>query len=97
MAYLINGLLLHPGDSLEVKGVGRCEIMALPIAAPWLRLVDALMYGRSLAPRTVIPIHDAIIKDFMLERIYAMAKTTLEKYGIAFQPLAPGETTQTQH
>lgn len=93
-AFLINAKLLHPGDSLSVAGVKKCEVLALPIAGPWIRLVDALAFAKKLKPKRVIPIHDAIIKDFMLERMYTMCKTTLEKEGIAFHPLALGETLE---
>lgn len=91
-AFLINGTLLHPGDSLSVSGIKTCGVLALPVAGPWMRLVDALAFAKKLKPKHVIPIHDAIIKDFMLERIYAMCRTALEKDGITFHPLALGET-----
>lgn len=91
-AFLINGTLLHPGDSLSVSGIKSCEVLALPVAGPWMRLVDALAFAKKLKPKHIIPIHDAIIKDFMLERIYAMCHAALEKDGITFHPLALGET-----
>lgn len=91
-AFLINNRLLHPGDSLSVSGIKKCEVLALPIAGPWIRLVDALAFAKKLKPKHVIPIHDAIIKEFMLERIYAMCRAALEKEGIAFHPLALEET-----
>ena len=104
-AYLINGKFLHPGDSFSVAGVHphtklgvgvkKCDTLALPVAGPWVKLVDALAFAKKLKPKHVIPIHDAIIKDFMLERIYAMCKATLEKDGISFHPLALGETLET--
>jgi len=93
-ALMINGTLLHPGDSLSVTGVKKCEVLALPVAGPWLKLVDALAFAKKLKPKHVIPIHDAIIKDFMLERIYAMCKATLEKDNISFHPLALGKTLE---
>lgn len=45
-----------------------------------------------LQPKIVIPIHDTIIKDFMLQRMYdLMLKPILEQQGIRFKPLALGE------
>ncbi len=90
-AFLINNTLLHPGDSLSITGVKKCGVLALPIAGPWIRLVDALAFAIKLKPKHVIPIHDAIIKDFMLERMYAMCKAALEKEDIAFHPLGLGD------
>jgi len=93
-ALLINDTLLHPGDSLSVSGIKKCEVLALPIAGPWLKLVDALEFAKKLKPKVVIPIHDVMIKDFMLERIYAMCAAYLEKNAIAFHPLALGESLE---
>ena len=87
-AYLIDDAVLHPGDSLEIASI-QCKVLALPIAGPWLRLIDALDVAKQIRPAVVIPIHDAIIKNFMLERIYGMCTTTLGN--ATFRPLALGE------
>ncbi len=103
LAYLINGKVLHPGDSLDVdvRGLASRVIeakprststLALPIAGPWLRLVDALEFAKRLAPSHVIPIHDAIIKEFMLQRMNVMIASNLEAAGIAFHPIGLGES-----
>ena len=90
-AFLIDGLL-HPGDSFHPEGIAACETLALPIAGPWATMVAALELVDKLKPKTVIPIHDAIIKDFMLERMYdRMLKPLLEERGIVFRPLGLGE------
>ena len=90
-AYLIDGLL-HPGDSFHPAGIESCETLALPIAGPWATMVAGLEMVDRLKPKTVIPIHDVIVKDFMLERMYQrMLKPALESRGIAFRPLAIGE------
>ncbi len=94
LAFLINKKLLHPGDSLSVAGAHTCKILALPVAGPWLKLTDALAFAKKLAPAHVIPVHDAIIKDFMLLRIYAMCQNALEKESIAFHPLRLGDALE---
>lgn len=91
VAYHIDSTLLHPGDSYEVQGLESAKVLALPIAGPWSRLVDALEMVDRLEPEVVVPIHDAIIKDFMLERIYGTLKTVLDERGILFRPLNSGE------
>ena len=90
-AYLINDKFLHTGDSLTISGLSSCDVLALPVAGPWLKLVEAIELAYLLKPRIVIPIHDWIIKDIMLERIYAMCKAKLETRGIEFKPLGLGE------
>lgn len=92
--YLINGRVLHPGDSLTTK-IERTDVLLLPVAAPWLKLVDALDFAERLKPKLVIPIHDAIVKDFFIERIYEnMCGPVLEKEGIEFKPLGLGESVE---
>jgi len=64
VAYLVDGALLHPGDSFTPPPAGtRVEVLALPVAAPWLKLAESVDYVRQVAPRTAVPIHDAILND----------------------------------
>ncbi len=86
LAFVIDGKILHPGDSFRANN--SCEVLLLPIAGPWCRLVDALDYAKKLQPRLCIPIHDGIIKEFMLERMYSMCSAKLKESGIEFKPLA---------
>ena len=107
LAYLVNGKVLHPGDSLAVSENPQYEVLALPITAPWLRLVDALEFARQSfakqnvgefarrsGAKKVIPIHDAIMKDFMRERIYEMVSSFLRENGIEFAALSLGQTIE---
>lgn len=95
-AYLINDTVLLPGDSYSVRGIDHCDILALPVAGPWSHLADGIDFAKRLKPRIVIPIHDAIIKDFMLERIYTMCNTALTPQGIEFHPLYLGDTFEVE-
>src|SRR3989344_6211751 len=90
LAYLINDKLLHPVDSYHVQGLKSCEVLALAVAGPWSRLVDGLTFASSLKPKIVIPIHDAILKDFMLERIYTLTENYCKEKGIQFKLLSLG-------
>jgi len=92
LGYLISGTLFHPGDSLDFSLPENPRALALPIAAPWLTLKDALAVALCIKPQYVIPIHDAIIKDFMLERIYGMCEKVLTQAGIGFIPLKLGQS-----
>lgn len=92
-AYFIDGRILHPGDSFSVD-VNECEILALPFTAPWARIVDAFDMVERLKPKRVIPIHDAILKDFMIERLYEMMRAAFEAKGISFEPLGVEDMLQ---
>lgn len=92
LAFLINDRILHPGDSLWPMSE-QVEILFLPVAAPWLRAVDAVQFALRLKPRLVIPIHDAALKDFSLETLYGrLIGGPLEQAGITFKPLTPDES-----
>lgn len=94
-SYLINERVFHPGDSFTVPAdVKKCEILFLPIAGPWLTLVEAFAFARALEPKMVIPAHDVIIKDFFLERMYEMCDFVFEKERIRFVRLPLGETLE---
>lgn len=54
--------LLHPGDSLYIP-YEKVDVLALPAAAPWLKIWEAVDYLRAVAPRVAVPIHQGIITD----------------------------------
>jgi len=91
LGFLINETILHPGDSYNVHDAGRLEVLALPVGGTWARLVDSLEFAKRLKPKTIIPIHDAMLKDFALERIYDLCRHNLERHSIIFHPLSLGE------
>ena len=63
-AYLVDGLVLHPGDSFTPPPAGvAVEVLALPVAAPWLKLSEAVDYAALVAPDRVVPVHDAILNE----------------------------------
>ena len=88
LAFSINETVLHPGDSFRTGD--QCEVLLLPIAGPWCRLVDAINFAQRISPKKVVPIHDAVIKEFMLERMYQVCESKLEP-AITFHPLRLGE------
>ncbi|MEX2028976.1 MAG: MBL fold metallo-hydrolase [Candidatus Paceibacterota bacterium] len=60
--YMIDGLC-YPGDSFNHPDC-EVDILALPIAGPWLKIKDAIDYAKAVRPRIVFPVHDIIIQDF---------------------------------
>jgi L-ascorbate metabolism protein UlaG (beta-lactamase superfamily) len=78
-AYLVDGAYLHPGDAF-VPPSGPVDVLFLPTGAPWLKLSEAVDYLRAVAPRTAVPIHEAIL---------AMPQMYYQR----FVELGPAETT----
>ena len=90
IGYLIDSTLFHSGDSYEPNRQVKCSVLALPVAGPWSRLVDAVAMIDRVRPSIVLPIHDAIIKDFMLERMYGMVEKQCETFGARFVRMPTG-------
>ena len=64
VAYLVDGALLHPGDSFTRPPAGvHVEVLLLPVSAPWMKLSEAADYLQAVAPGIAVPIHDAILSD----------------------------------
>jgi len=58
LGYVIDGsAFYHPGDSLFVPDQ-RIDVLALPTAAPWTKLVETIAYFRAVAPRVAMPVHE---------------------------------------
>ncbi|MBI2023063.1 MBL fold metallo-hydrolase [Candidatus Giovannonibacteria bacterium] len=84
--------LTHPGDSLKIEK--SCEILALPIQAPWGSAVAAIEKAAKLRPKIVIPIHDWHWKDEARKKMYEMAKNYLSGFGIELRGLETGEVME---
>ncbi|MFT3661446.1 MAG: MBL fold metallo-hydrolase [Gordonia sp. (in: high G+C Gram-positive bacteria)] len=66
-AYLLDApdrraAFLHPGDSLYLP-FEEIDVLALPAAAPWMKLSESVDYLRGAAPRVAFPIHQGIQSD----------------------------------
>ena len=92
--YVFNifGKLTHPGDSIQFAK--SCDILALPIQAPWGSFVASVEKAVALKPKIVIPIHDWHWKDAARRRMYDMAKQYLAEKGIEFHGLEVGEASE---
>lgn len=62
LGVLINELLYYPGDSLILPRVA-VDTLALPVAAPWLKIGEAMDFLIAIRPRLAFPTHDAILSE----------------------------------
>jgi L-ascorbate metabolism protein UlaG (beta-lactamase superfamily) len=64
LAYLVEQVVLHPGDSFTPPPAGTVvEVLLLPVGAPWLKLAESVEYVRTVAPQVAVPIHDGTLTD----------------------------------
>jgi L-ascorbate metabolism protein UlaG (beta-lactamase superfamily) len=62
VGYLVGGRLFHPGDALTVPGEP-VELLAVPAAAPWLKVSEPIDYLRRVRPRIAFPVHEKVLSE----------------------------------
>ena len=68
------------------------EILALPVAGPWLKLSEAIDYAKEINPKVCFPVHESILKEpGATHRIPPMI---LEPLGIKFQVIEEGKSAE---
>jgi L-ascorbate metabolism protein UlaG (beta-lactamase superfamily) len=53
--------LFHPGDAYDADPGRPTDVLALPLNAPWAAVRETLEFANRIAPRWVVPIHDALL------------------------------------
>lgn len=82
--YFIANRLFYPGDAFTDPGK-QVEILALPVAGPWMKLPEAIDYALELKPKTCFPVHDGILKS--PGSTHRIPPQVLEPKGIKFTVL----------
>lgn len=84
---IVNNRFFYPGDNLVVPKYP-IEILALPVAGPWLKLSDATDYAIRVKPNICFPVHDGILKQ--TGTTDRLPGEILPHHGINWQVLAIG-------
>jgi L-ascorbate metabolism protein UlaG (beta-lactamase superfamily) len=95
VAYVVNDIFLHPGDSLSENLYSRrgTEVLALPLMAPWATELQIFDFAIKMMPKAVVPIHDGFAKDFFLESRHQNFEKFLKNRDIKFHSLRkPGDS-----
>lgn len=91
--YMIANRVYHPGDSFHVPEEP-VEILALPVAGPWMKLAECIDFAKQIKPRVVIPIHDAFLRPEAVSMMRRFPKMMLEQEGIEFRDMQDGSTEE---
>lgn len=83
--YMID-VLCYPGDAFENPNCA-VDILALPVAGPWMRIKDAIDYAKMIKPRIIFPVHDAILRAEFTTFIPQMVSRFLAEDGIEVKSL----------
>jgi L-ascorbate metabolism protein UlaG (beta-lactamase superfamily) len=91
--YFINNRLFYPGDAFTNPGKN-VEILALPVAGPWMKVGEAIDYALELKPKVCFPVHDGIYAKEMRGFAGRMAAGILEHKRIEFVQMNDGDTKE---
>jgi L-ascorbate metabolism protein UlaG (beta-lactamase superfamily) len=87
--YMIDSRMFYPGDNLYNPQLA-IEVLALPVAGPWLKLADAINYAKEVQPKFCFPVHDGMFRH--LGSFHSLPETELKQEGILFKPMSAGES-----
>ncbi len=59
-SYLVAGRFYLPGDNFHVPG-REIDVLALPVAGPWMRISDAIDFAKKINPRAAFGVHDGML------------------------------------
>jgi len=86
--YMIDNLC-YAGDSFNFPDAD-VDILALPVAGPWMKISDAINYAKDIRPRICFPVHDAIMQDFATF-VWKIPENILKEENILFKKLEVGK------
>lgn len=88
--YFIGKDLFYPGDAFTNPGKP-VDVLALPVAGPWMSLKNAINYALELKPRICFAVHDGMIQSDKPGPIYRLPSAILPENGIEFKELEIGK------
>ena len=88
--YFIANKLFYPGDAFY-KPSKPVEVLAVPVAGPWMKVSEGIDYAKEVKPKKCFPVHDGILIPALQETVQRVTKGGLEGTGIEFIPLKEGE------
>ncbi len=89
--YFIANRLFYPGDAFTNPNK-QVEILALPIAGPWMKLAEAIDYALEIKPKICFPVHESILKS--PGSTHRIPSQVLEPHGIKFMVLEIDKETE---
>ena len=87
--YFVDNIFFYPGDALH-DPKRPIDILALPVAGPWMRIREAIEYALALKPRAAFPVHDGILKSSGLGHF--VPSKVLPENGIEFVAMNEGDS-----
>lgn len=92
--FYIANRLFYPGDAFY-NPHKQIEILALPVAGPWMKLEEAINYAKEINPKIVFPVHDGMLRqEHQLGPTRRIPKMMLEPLGIEYRDMTEGSVQE---
>lgn len=91
--FMIANRFYYPGDSFHIPAAS-VEILALPVAGPWMKLAECIDYAKAVQPKVVIPVHDGFIRPDRGSSIRRFPQMFFEPAGIEFRDMQDGSVEE---
>ncbi len=89
--YFVADTFYFPGDNFHNPGK-QIDILALPVADPWMKIADAVDFAKLVKARTAFGVHDAMIQPFFRGFVGNLLKNFVPE--TQYISLADGETKE---
>ena len=94
VAYLVNGSVLHPGDSFTVPP-SPVETLLLPLHAPWSKTSEVIDFAVAVRAPYIHQIHDALLNDTGRSFVEDVSDERLAAlYGCTYEYLSTGQVRE---
>ncbi len=91
--YMIGGTFYYPGDSFHNPDRS-VDILALPVAGPWMHIRDAIDFAKAIKPRVMFPVHDGFFRPDRIGPFHRVPEAILKETSLNFVVLTIGEATE---
>ncbi len=89
--YFVGGKFYFPGDNFHNPDK-QVDVLALPVAGPWMKLADAVDFAKIIKARTAFGVHDGMIQPFFRGFVGNLLKTFVPE--TEYVSLQDGETKE---
>ena len=89
--YFIANKFFYPGDAFLDPKIP-VEVLALPVAGPWMKISEAIDYALIIKPKIAFPVHDGMLKPIAKTHHLVPGKI-LAEHEIEFRAMNAGDRT----
>jgi len=71
--FIVDDRVWHPGDAFDAAP-RHVDVLLLPVGGPWMKVSEAIDFARAVAPRVIVPIHQAGLADIHRQLHYGLLR-----------------------